>query len=87
MNKPPPLFLFAISLWLLAIGYWLLAMTSAAAEQDIGEVLRPALVASEMLDSKLAETEAAADSVPDLVAADARVAHLRRLVDGRINVG
>lgn len=36
----------------------------AAAQQDIGEVLRPALVTSEMLESKIAEAEAAAD-LPD----------------------
>ena len=56
MKQPTPLLLLTVSLWLLA-------MAPAAAQQDIGEVLRPALVASEMLESKIAETEAA--DLPD----------------------
>ena len=44
----------------------LLTMTPqcAVAQQDIGEVLRPALVTAEILESKIAETEATAD-LPD----------------------
>ncbi len=58
MKRPFPPFLFALSLWLLAVTH-----PFAAAQEDIGEVLRPALVSSEMLEAKIAEADAA--ELPD----------------------
>jgi potassium efflux system protein len=57
-KQPIPLFFVAVSLWLLAMAHPL-----AAAQDNMGEALRPALVSAELLEAKIAEAEAA--DVPD----------------------
>jgi len=58
MKQSIPFFLSAICLWLLA-----LTGPLSAAQEDIGEALRPALVTSEMLEAKIAYINAA--DLPD----------------------
>ena len=57
-KQPIPLFFVAVSLWLLAMAHPL-----AAAQDNMGEALRPALVSAELLEAKIAEAEAA--DLPD----------------------